>query len=193
VRASGRFGLSAALLAAVVVLLASCGGKSQDANEPSGNFKVQVVRATFPGKQKLAKRSTMVIVVKNVDNRTLPNPSVTVNSFNRVSTASNLADPSRPVFVVDAGPTGGDTANQATSAFGKPLAPGKTAVFKWNVTAVHTGKYRIRWEVSAGLYGKARAVDSTGKTPTGTFSGAISNAAPHSKVNFKNGRTVEGG
>jgi hypothetical protein len=193
VRASGRFGLSAGMLAAVVLLLASCGGKSQDANEPSGNFKVQVVRATFPGNQKLAKRSTMVIVIKNVDNRELPNPSITVKSFNRTSTASNLADPSRPVFVVNAGPVGGDTANQETSAFGRPLAPGKTRKFVWNVTAVHSGPYRIHWEVSAGLYGKARAVDSAGNVPNGTFSGKISNAAPHSKVNFKNGRTVEGG
>jgi hypothetical protein len=61
------------------------------------------------------------------------------------------------------------------------------------VTAVHSGPYRIHWEVSAGLYGKARAVDSAGNVPNGTFSGKISNAAPHSKVNFKNGRTVEGG
>jgi hypothetical protein len=178
---------------AAVVLLASCGGKSQDANEPSGNFKVQVVRATFPGKQKLAKRSTMVIVVKNVDNRTLPNPSVTVNSFNRRSNAADLADPNRPVFVVNAGPTGGDTANQATAAYGKPLAPGHTATFRWDVTAVHTGPYKIAWEVSAGLFGKARAVDSSGNTPRGTFAGKISNAAPKSRVNFKNGRSVEGG
>ena len=181
------------MLAAVVLLLASCGGKSQDANEPSGKFKVEVVRASFPGDQKLAKRSTMVIVIKNVDNRELPNPSITVDSFNRNTTASNVADPSRPVFVVNAGPVGGDTANQATAAFGKPLPPGKTRTFRWDVTAVHSGRYKIHWEVSAGLYGKALAVDSAGNTPKGTFSGKISNAAPHSKVNFKNGRTVEGG
>jgi hypothetical protein len=182
------------MLAAVVLLLASCGGKSQDANEPSGNFKVEIVRASFPKQQKLAKRSLMVIVVKNIDSRELPNPSVTVKSFNRTSTASNLADPSRPVFVVNSGPSGGDTANQETSAFGRPLAPGKTARFVWNVTAVHAGRYSIQWEVSAGLFGKAVAVKADGKTvPKGTFAGEISNAAPHSKVNFKNGRTVEGG
>jgi hypothetical protein len=193
VRASGRFGLSAGMLAAVVLLLASCGGKSQDASEPSGKFKVQIVRASFPGKQQLAKRSTMVIVVKNVDNRTLPNVSVTVNSFNRRSNATDLADPNRPVFVVNAGPSGGDTANQATSASGKPLPPGATHTFKWDVTAVHAGAYRIGWEVSAGLFGKARAVDSQGNVPRGSFEGKISNAAPHSRVNFKNGRSVEGG
>jgi hypothetical protein len=183
----------AVLVLGAVVSLAACGGQRQDAHEPSGKFRVEVVRATFPGKQKLAKRSTMIIAVKNMDNRALPDVSVTVNSFNRNSTAANLSDPSRPVFVVNRGPVGGDTANQATSAYGRPLPPGRTATFRWDVTAVQPGPYRIGWEVSAGIFGKARAVDSTGRIPRGEFSGTISNAAPHSTVNFKNGKTVEGG
>jgi hypothetical protein len=124
----------------------------------------------------------------------LPNPSVTIDSFNRNSTQSNLADASRPVFVVNRGPYGGDTANQATSAFGRELQPGDVARFKWNVTAVQAGPYKIKWTVSAGLFGKAIAVDRLGReNPSGVFIGRISNAAPHSTVNFKNGKTVEGG
>jgi hypothetical protein len=187
-----RLGVAAAVVAALGI--ASCGGQEQDAHEPSGKFKVQIVKATFPGKQKLAKRSTMIIQVKNLDTRPLPNVSVTVNSFNRNSTQPNLADSSRPVFVVNRGPRGGETANQATSAFGRPLAPGRTATFIWNVTAVQAGPYKIHYRVSAGLYGKAHAVDSAGTVdPSGEFSGTISGAAPHSTVNFKNGKTVEGG
>lgn len=189
-----RVAAGIALLSAAVLGISACGGQSQDANEPSGKFKVEIVKATFPGKQKLAKRSTMVIEVKNVDSRALPNPSVTVNSFNRTSTAANLADASRPVFVVNAGPTGGVTANEATSAFGRPLPPGAIATFKWDVTAVQAGHYRIAYRVSAGLFGKARAVDSQGNVdPGGVFSGTISNAAPHTTVNFSNGKTVQGG
>jgi hypothetical protein len=174
--------------------VASCGGQPQDAHEPSGKFKVEIVKASFPGNQKLAKRSTLVIAVKNVDNKALPNVSVTVNSFNKRSTQPNLADTIRPVFVVNTGPRGGDTANQNTSAFGKPLPPGGIATFKWSVTAVTAGRYRIAYRVSAGLFGKARAVDSQGNVnPGGEFSGTISNAPPRTRVNFKNGRTVEGG
>lgn len=188
-RASG-----AALVAVAALAMAACGGSQQDAHEPSGKFKVQIVRHTFPANQKLAKRSTMVIAVKNVDSQPLPNPSVTINSFNRNSTQANLADASRPVFVVNRGPRGGETANQATSAFGQELKPGETAVFTWDVTAVQAGPYKIRWTVSAGLYGKAIAVDTAGReNPSGVFIGRISNAAPHSTVNFKNGRSVEGG
>jgi hypothetical protein len=193
-RAGGRLSICGALVSVAALGVASCGGSSQDAHEPSGNFKVEIVKASFPGKQKLAKRSTMLIAVKNVDNKPLPDVSVTVDSFNKRSTAANLADASRPVFVVNTGPRGGQTANQATSAFGKPLAPGAVATFKWSVTAVQAGHYKIGYKISAGLYGKAKAVDSQGNSPpSGEFSGTISNAAPHSTVNFKNGKTVEGG
>ncbi len=149
---------------------------------------------TFPDKQKLAKRSRMVITVKNVDSRTLPNVSVTVNSFNRNSQQANLADASRPVFVVNSGtPRRRDRQPEHLGA-GQPLAPGKTATFAWNVTAVQAGPYKIHYQVSAGLFGKAHAVDSSGNLdPSGEFSGVIIRKAPHSTVNFKNGKTVDGG
>lgn len=185
-RTGGALALGSALL------LSACGAARQDANEPSGNFKVEVVKQSFPAKQKLAKRSVMEITVKNVDSKTIPNISVTVNSFNRRADNPQLADASRPVFIVNTGPEGGETANNATSALG-PLGPGQTKTFKWDVTAVHAGPYKISYKVSAGLYGKAQAVDASGKTPHGEFSGTISNAAPNSRVNFDNGTSVEGG
>src|SRR5690242_18845015 len=74
-------------LACASLLAAGCGGGTrQDASEPNGNFKVQVVRAEFPIKQSLAKRSLLVIAVKNVDSKTIPNIAVTVNSFDKRST-----------------------------------------------------------------------------------------------------------
>jgi hypothetical protein len=181
------------LAALAALAVSACGGSQQDAHEPSGNFKVQV-HAAFPTKQKLAQNSTMVITVKNVDSKSLPNPSVTIDSFSRNSTQPNLADASRPVFVVNFGPRGGETANQATSAFGRELKPGDTARFVWRVTAVQAGPYKIKYRVSAGLFGKAHAVDAAGTVdPSGQFVGVISRKAPHSTVNFKNGKTVEGG
>jgi hypothetical protein len=177
---------------ASALLVSACGAARQDANEPSGNFKVQVLKASFPTDQKLAKRSVMEISVKNVDSKTIPDISVTVNSFNRRQDNPQLADASRPVFIVNTGPSGGDTANTDTSALG-PLKPGQTKTFKWNVTAVQAGPYKISYEVSAGLFGKAHAIDSSGKRPRGEFNGRISNAAPNSRVNFDNGTSVEGG
>jgi hypothetical protein len=169
VRAGG-----AALAVLVVLAVSACGGSRQDAHEPSGKF--------------------MVITVKNMDNRALPNPSVTINSFNRNATQANVADPSRPVFVVNTGPHGGETANQNTSAFGRELQPGDTARFVWNVTAVQPGRFTIHYQVSAGLFGKAQAVDASGAVnPTGVFKGVVVQKAPHSTVNFTNGKSVDGG
>ncbi len=182
-----------ALVALAALAMSACGGAQQDAHEPSGKFKVEV-HGSFPSKQKLAKQSVMVVTVKNLDSRPLPNPSVTVNSFNRNSAQADLAAASRPVFIVNRGPLGGNTANQSTSAFGRELKPGQVATFRWNVTAVQAGPFRIKYTVSAGLFGKAVAVDATGHiNPTRQFHGVVSQAAPHSTVNFKNGKTVQGG
>ena len=175
---------------ASVLAVAGCGGSGprQDANEPSGNFKVQVVQAKFPTKQSLAKRSIMLITVKNVDNRTIPNVAVTVKSFDTRTAEPGAADPRRPQFIVNTGPRGGDTAYVGTSALG-PLKPGKVKTFRWDVTAVEAGKYRITYAVAAGLNGKARAVLSSGAAPTGVFQGVISSKPPQAKIG-NDGKTV---
>jgi hypothetical protein len=177
----------AALVSGLIV--AGCGGgERQDADEPSGTYKVQVVEAKFPDRQSLAKRSTMTITVKNVDSKTIPNVAVTVKSFDQRKNDPSLADPSRPQFIVNNGPSGGDTAYVGTSALG-PLKPGQTKTFKWDVTAVVAGKYSLKYAVAAGLDGKAKAVLAGGGAPTGEFSGQISAKAPETKV-ADDGKTV---
>lgn len=164
------------------------GGPRQDANEPSGNYKVQVVEAKFPGRQALAKRSVMRITVKNVDSKTIPNIAVTVKSFDQLKNDPTLADPRRPQFIVNTGPHGGDTAYVGTSALG-PLKPGETKTFEWDVTAVVAGKYSLKYLVAAGLNGKAKAILESGGTPQGQFTGTISNKAPNAHV-ADDGKTV---
>jgi hypothetical protein len=173
----------------VALLVAGCGGgQRQDANEPSGNFRIQVVEAKFPDKQALAKRSVMRITVKNVDTRTIPNVAVTVKSFDVTKNDPTLADPRRPQFVVNKGPAGGDTAYVGTSALG-PLKPGQTKTFLWDVTAVKAGKYSLKYAVAAGLNGKAHAVLAGGGAPKGQFVGVVSNKTPNAKV-ADDGKTV---
>jgi hypothetical protein len=171
------------------LVVAGCGGgERQDADEPSGTYKIQVVEAKFPDHQSLAKRSTMTITVKNVDSKTIPNVAVTVKSFDQTKNDPTLADPRRPQFIVNRGPAGGDTAYVGTSALG-PLKPGETKTFKWDVTAVVAGKYNLKYAVAAGLDGKAKAVLSGGGAPKGAFTGHVSNRAPQAKVG-DDGKTV---
>jgi hypothetical protein len=182
---------SALAIPVLVGMLASgCGGGGarQDANEPTGTYKIQVVEAKFADHQSLAKRSTMTITVKNVDSKTIPNVAVTVKSFDQTKNDPTLSDPRRPQFIVNKGPAGGDTAYVGTSALG-PLKPGETKTFKWDVTAVVAGKYSLKYAVAAGLNGKARAILASGGQPRGVFSGTISNKAPDAKV-ADDGKTV---
>ena len=191
--------------AALALGLGACGsGTRQDANEPNGTFKVAVVHASFPGGQKLAKTSGLVIAVKNTGSKTIPDIAVTVAGFDRREADPRLADPSRPVFVIngvgkrlggspeakEAAPAGCETAYVGTWACGR-LRPGHTRTFKWTVTAVKAGPYRIRYVVSAGLHGKSKAVDASGRRPHGQFAGTISNAAPNVRV-ADDGKIVKG-
>ena len=71
-----------AIAAIALAALASCGGGDpQDANEPEGDFEVEVVSATFPEKQKLGKSSDFEITVRNAGDEAVPNLAVTVNGF----------------------------------------------------------------------------------------------------------------
>src|SRR4051794_14213506 len=127
------------------VTLAACGSQPrQDEKEPKGDFKVEVTRASFPEQQKLGKRSHLVITVRNTGDKAIPDLAVTVNGFDKRVRDPDLADPSRPIFVIngkpeliaglpeakEAAPSGGETAFVNTWALGRVNAgAGKT--FKW--------------------------------------------------------------
>jgi hypothetical protein len=187
-------------------MLAACGSQPrQDENEPKGKFKVEVTRATFPSQQKLAKRSDLVITVRNAGRKAIPNLAVTLSGFDKRVDNPELADPNRPLFVVngrpqsiggfpeakEAAPAGGETALVNTWALGKVKA-GDEKTFKWSVTAVKAGTFHIRYAVAAGLNGKARAVGRDGRIPQGSFSGSVSDTAPQSRV-ADDGHTVVNG
>ena len=92
----------------------------------------------------------------------------------------------------DASPRGCDTAYVNTWACG-PLRPNEQKTFRWTVTAVQAGDYRIDWRVAAGLDGKAKAVAAGGgPAPRGQFAGTISDAAPDVRV-ADDGHTIVSG
>ena len=200
--------LHLALACAFALGLGGCGGggERQDENEPEGRFKVEVVKADFPSKQKLAKRSDLVITVKNAETeRTIPNIAVTVRGFDVKLDNEQLADPKRPQFVIngvpkdigtfpeskEAAPEGGETAYVDTWALG-PLKAGEEKTFKWSVTAVRPGPYKLRYRVAAGLDGKAKAVALGNQAPSGLFIGTVKDDAPDTRVADDGKTVVEG-
>jgi hypothetical protein len=146
------------------------------------------------------------LTVRNAGDKTIPNIAMTVNGFDEQKNDPELADPTRPVFAVngvqvkiagfpeakDASPRGCDTAYVNTWACG-PLGPKEKRTFRWSVTAVRAGDFKIDWRVAAGLDGKAKAVAAGGgPAPRGQFSGTISNAAPDVRV-ADDGHTIVNG
>ena len=102
-----------------VLALAGCGDDArQDADEPEGTFKLEVVDASFPERQQIAEPVEFKVSVRNADDETLRNVAVTVQTepkgsnsaiaFGQRSTGTGLADSGRPIWVLDEGPLGGD-------------------------------------------------------------------------------------
>jgi hypothetical protein len=201
------------------LVLTACGsGTRQDATEPKGRFPVAVDAASFPTSQTLAQATHLKLVVRNAGHKTIPNIAVTIcnitcrypastsqgsaQAFSQDLNAKYLANPSRPIWVVDRspGPCGYSCANggagAAVTAYSNtwalgPLKPGKTAHFDWKVTAVSPGRHIVAWAVAAGLNGRARAVLSGGGLPHGAFAVSVSSKPARNYVN-NSGQIVTG-
>jgi hypothetical protein len=161
---------------ALAVLATGCGGGAQqDADEPAGEFKVQIVSATFPKRQHIAESVQLRVRVKNADDETLRNVAVTVEtkpvegnaaiSFGQRSNDPALADSGRPIWVLDEGPAGGDVVTVNTWSAGT-LGPGESKVLVWKLVASRAGRFTVGYRVSPGLTGRATA--ARGNT-SGTF------------------------
>jgi hypothetical protein len=183
-----------------VLLAAGCGGGGarQDASEPAGDFKVEVVDASFPRSQHIAETVLLRVRVRNADTRALP-VAVTVETgappgraaaaFGEASGDPALADSTRPVWVLDRGPLGGDTAAVNTWSSG-PLRPGQSRLLTWRLVAAKAGRYTVAYRISPGLTGKAKAA-SGGRTE-GRFRVTIADQPVPARVG-PGGAVIRGG
>jgi hypothetical protein len=218
-RGAGRtFTIAAGLTAAIA--LAACGsGARQDAKAPSGNFPVEVVTAKFPKLQRLAQHTHLVISVRNVGTKTIPNLSVSicnttcgypapvgqgtsVAAFAQYLNMPGLASHSRQVWVIDRPPgqcgyscqnggQGSDVSADANTWQGGSLKPGATATFNWALTAVASGHFVVAYQIAGDLYGRAKATLPDGLSPAGRFAVTVAHAPGQSFVNSA-GKVVQG-
>jgi hypothetical protein len=181
------------VLCLLLLSVAGCGTPTQDADEPKGEFTLDITKATFPAEQTVAQHSTMRLTVRNTDDRDLPNLAVTVETqpaaggkaptaFGQAENDVRLADPNRPVWIVDREPEGGESAYTNTWAMGR-MFPGETKDVEWRLTAVRPGTYKINYRIAPGLNGKS--VAAKGQHVTGTFDVTISDEPVPARVNDK--------
>lgn len=174
---------TATAAAVALAVVPGCGGdKRQDAGEDAATYPVAIVGDSFPARQQLAQRTELRIAVRNVGDRTIPNLAVTiqadgggteVEAFGRLADEEGLASRSRPVWIVDEGPGGGDTAYANTWALG-PLRPDRTTTFTWRVAAVRAGRYAITYRLAGSLTGRSQLRLGNGRLPRGRFEVVVS-------------------
>ena len=188
---------------ATVSALAGCGGPPrQDVDEPAGIYPVEIVEASFPTDQKLARTSELRITVRNAGRKTIPQVGVTAGTGGIGGSAHSSEggfnyrdrgneDPNKPIFVINKEPEGGDTAYVNTWQLGA-LRPGQEKTFIWEVTAVKAMPFDLRFRVNAGLDGQAKAVlAGTNAPPEGRFRGTVDAKAPDAKVADAGGENIE--
>ena len=164
--------------ARLTVSIAACGSdeSSSGANETAGSYRVKVVTAEFPAKQRLGETTLLRLGVRNTGRKALPALTVTISvggeegrnsslPFGYRDPSPGLAQPDRPVWALAAGypklndsteRAGAESPSPKTFVFG-PLKPGATTEAVWKLSAVKTGRYEIHYGVGAGLGGEAKA------------------------------------
>jgi hypothetical protein len=195
---NSRGRLAVLVVSALALAGAGCGGERQDADAPSGEFELEVTDASFPAKQRIAQRATLKLEVANRGDRAVPNLAVTVETAARVEGEAPaafaqardnpaLADTERPVWILDEGPTGGESAYTNTWAVG-PLGKGQTRTVEWKLTAVEAGTHTVEWRLAPSLEGD---FELTGGRTEGEFSVTIDDRPVPARVD-DDGEVVRG-
>jgi hypothetical protein len=184
-RACGAFAAASLAFAA-----GGCGGgERRDAGVAGGLYTVDIVRAQFPQRQRLAEKPTFVLTVRNAGERTIPNLAVTVHGFTGHSGDTAQADPRSPVWLVDEEPPGTLTATADTWAAGA-VAPGHAVTLRWRVTPVLAGEHEVAYAVAPDIAGSGRARVAGGGHATGSIRVRVDGRPAQARVDPRTGRVI---
>jgi hypothetical protein len=179
-----------ATAAVALALVAGCGATTDEGgDEPRASYRVVVSEASFPPRQQLAEHVELRIAVRNVSRRTIPNVAATLatggseasDAFGARSDEPGLSSRSRPVWIVDEGPRGGDTAYTNTWTLGA-IGPGRTRTFTWRVVPVRAGRYELRYRLFGSTTGRSGLRLANGALPEGSFTVRVSGKPPRARI-----------
>ncbi|CAA9509340.1 MAG: hypothetical protein AVDCRST_MAG67-2622 [uncultured Solirubrobacteraceae bacterium] len=173
--------------AAAALAFAGCGGEDRrDAGVADRTYTVEVERAAFLPRQRLAQRNALVISVRNSGDETIPNLAVTVRGFADRPRGPREADLGRDLWIVDREPTGTTTAFEDTWTAGR-LAPGRTAQLRWEVTPVVAGTHRLTYEIAPAVAGGAELELASGAAARGSLTVHVSAKPARARVDPRTG------
>ena len=180
-----------AAAAAVALALAGCGGADEPEAEQSITYSVAIPVRAFPARQQLAERVQLRLDVRNEGTRAIPNVAATiatggdsdgaVEAFGSRLEGEGLSSRSRPVWIVDDGPAGGNTAYANTWSLGS-IEPDQTRSFTWSVVPVRAGRYTLRYTLTGSTTGRSPLRLADGGAAGGTFEVHVSDKPPRTRV-----------
>ena len=197
------------LLAGACAALAAvgCGTARQDAREAKRTYAMEVVKASFPPSQAIARPTYFELQLRNAGSHTAPSVAVSIDSFNYVENYPKLAASERPVWVIEQGPgavskvpvesavispPGGATTTYVNTWTLGSLPAGQTQTYRWRVTPVKAGVHTVRYTIAAGLTGKATAQLASGGPVRGQLTADVAPSAPARHVDPATGQVVPG-
>jgi hypothetical protein len=193
--------------ACAALAAAGCGAARQDAREPKGTYVMEVVKASFPPSQSIARPTYFELQLRNVGSHAAPSVAVSIDSFNYVENYPKLAASERPVWVIEQGPgavsrvpvesavispPGGATTTYVNTWTLGSLAAGQTQTYRWRVTPVKAGVHTVRYTIAAGLAGKATAQLASGGPVRGQLTADVAPSPAARHVDPATGQVVPG-
>ena len=177
-------------MAAATLALGACGGENRrDAGTRDRTYSVDVQRASFQPRQRLAQRNALVLWVRNTGEEAIPNLAVTVRGFADRSGGPREADLGRDLWIVDREPRGTTTSVEDTWTAGR-LAPGRTAELRWEVTPVVAGTHELTYEIAPATAGGGRVELESGGRARGSLTVRVSATPSRARVDPRTGTVV---
>lgn len=167
-----------ALALVIALVLSGCGGgKRQDANAPSGNWKVTVLDWKFAVHQPLGTPQPFVIQVRNDDTRTIPNLVVTIGGLKTIVYQPGAASTVRPIWLTQDVDYANSTPynSQLSQSFNMgPLDPGDVQTYSVMLTPLRRGEHEVSYTLHPDLFGSGQVVnESDGMSASETRTVAI--------------------
>ena len=189
-------------VAAALLALAGCGGERQDANEPSGQLPASrwSTRRSQPAVgSPTARRCASACATRG--DRAMPDVAVTVETKGasgrrgphllrpELERLPALADPNRPIWILDREPAGGNSAYANTWSLGRLGRAASPRRSSGRSPRSRRATTRSATASAPGLDGKARLAQ--GSRATGTFKVSISDKPVPARVD-DDGNVVRG-
>lgn len=160
-----------ALTVALVLAFAvsGCGGGDrQDADAPTGTWKVTVLDWDFPKLQALGTPQNFVLRVRNDDTRAIPDLVVTIEGLKTFVKQPGGASLVRPIWLTsevnyaNATPYNSPLAQSFNLG---PLEPNETSVYTVNLTPLRRGEHEVSYRLAPSLFGDNKIVNAADDTP----------------------------